>query len=122
MTFRKKYQKASHMQERIIPKLMAIQKAVIFPELCNAVDFLVKHNHKTRTKLLFGEPLPENYTQLGDLKEFPLSGLYSDKGITLVELTSEINLVLIGIRKYKYEINLFLKLRELITCSLLFEI
>ncbi len=83
-----------------------------FSELCNAVDFLTNSLNATRKELLLGKPLPENYAELGLLNEFPLLGLYTDKGLTPVELASELNLVLIGIRKYKYQINLFLKYKE----------
>lgn len=83
-----------------------------FSELCNAVDFLSNNFNASRTELLFGKPLPENYSELGLLKELPLLGLYTTEGLKPVELTSELNLVLIGIRKYKYEINLFLKYKE----------
>lgn len=83
-----------------------------FSELCNAVDFLTNSLNTTRKELLLGKPLPENYSELGLLNELPLLGLYTDKGLTPVELASELNLVLIGIRKYKYQINLFLKYKE----------
>lgn len=83
-----------------------------FSELCNAVDFLTKNLNTSRRELLLGKPLPENYSELGLLKDFPLLGLYTDDGLIPVELTSELNLVLIGIRKFKYEINLFLKYKE----------
>ncbi len=83
-----------------------------FSELCNAVDYLANSLNNSKKELLLGKPLPENYSELGLLKELPLLGLYSDKGLTPVELTSELNLVLIGIRKFKYEINLFLKYKE----------
>lgn len=83
-----------------------------FSELCNAVDFLTKSVNTSRQELLLGKPLPENYSELGLLNEFPILGLYTDKGLAPVELASELNLVLIGIRKYKYQINLFLKYKE----------
>ncbi|MDP1814013.1 MAG: hypothetical protein Q8K92_06150 [Leadbetterella sp.] len=83
-----------------------------FSELCNAVDFLTKNLNTSRRELLLGKALPQNYSELGLLKEVPLLGLYTDKGLVSVELASELNLVLIGIRKYKYEINLFLKYKE----------
>lgn len=89
-----------------------LKQSLPFPELCTAVDFLSNTLHKSRKELLLGKPLPENYSELGLLKEFPLLGLYTDEGLTPVELASELNLVLIGIRKYKYEINLFLKYKE----------
>ena len=83
-----------------------------FSELCNAVDFLTNNLHTSRKELLLGKPLPENYSELGLLNEMPILGLYSNGELIPVELTSELNLVLIGIRKYKYEINLFLKYKE----------
>lgn len=89
-----------------------LKRGLPFPELCNAVDFLTNNLHTSRKELLLGNPLPENYSELGLLKEFPLLGLYTDEGLTPVELASELNLVLIGIRKYKYEINLFIKYKE----------
>jgi len=89
-----------------------LKQSLPFPELCNAVDFLTNTLHKSRKELLLGKPLPENYSELGVLNEFPLLGLYTDEGLTPVELASELNSVLIGIRKYKYEINLFLKYKE----------
>jgi len=83
-----------------------------FPELCNAVDFLTNNLHASKKELLLGKPLPENYSELGLLKDLPFLGLYSNGKFTSVELASELNLVLIGIREYKYEINLFLKYKE----------
>lgn len=89
-----------------------LKQNLTFSELCNAVDFLSNSINTSRKELLLGKPLPENYSELGLLKEFPLLGLYTDKGLAPVELASELNLVLIGIRKFKYEINLFLKYKE----------
>lgn len=89
-----------------------LKQSLIYPELCNAFDFLIKNIHKTRTELLIGNPLPKSYSELGKLKERPIIGLYTDKGLTPVELASEFNLVLIGIRQHKFEINLFLKYKE----------
>jgi hypothetical protein len=89
-----------------------LKQSLIYPELCNAFDFLTKNTHKTRTELLLGNPLPKSYSELGKLNERPIIGLYTDKGLTAVELASEFNLVLIGIRQHKFEINLFLKYKE----------
>lgn len=83
-----------------------------FSELCNASDFLTNNLHTSRKELLLGKPLPGNYSELGLLNEMPILGLWSNGELIPVELTSELNLVLIGIRKYKYEINLFLKYKE----------
>ncbi len=96
-----------------------LKQSLIYPELCNAFDFLTKNIHKTRTELLIGNPLPKSYSELGKLKELPIIGLYTDKGLTAVELASEFNLVLIGIRQHKFEINLFLKYKEAYETSLL---
>jgi hypothetical protein len=96
-----------------------LKQSLIYPELCNAYDFLTKNTHKTRTELLIGNPLPKSYSELGKLKERPIIGLYTDKGLTAVELASEFNLVLIGIRQHKFEINLFLKYKEAYETSLL---
>lgn len=96
-----------------------LKQSLIYPELCNAFDFLTKNIHKTRTELLIGNPLPKSYSELGKLKERPIIGLYTDKGLTAVELASEFNLVLIGIRQHKFEINLFLKYKEAYETSLL---
>ncbi len=90
-----------------------------FSELCNAVDFLIKNIHLSRKELLIGKPLPKNYSELGDIQEKPLLGLYSNGKLTSVGLVSELNLVLIGVRKYKFEINLFLKYKELYESYLL---
>jgi len=96
-----------------------LKQELPFPEFCNAVDFLSKNIHISRRELILGRPLPENYSELGYLNELPLLGLYSDGVLNPVSLTSELNLVLIGIRKYKYEINLFLKYKEIYESYLL---
>ncbi len=89
-----------------------LKRDLQFSELCNAVDFLTNNLHKSRKEQLLGKPLPENYSELGALKESPILGLYAEGKLAPVELASELNLVLIGIRKYKYQINLFLKYKE----------
>lgn len=97
-----------------------LKQNLSFSELCNAVDYLINNLNTSRKELIFGKPLPENYSELGHLKELPLLGLYTHKGLSTVELVSELNLVLIGIRKYKYKINLFLKYKEIYeTCLLI---
>lgn len=96
-----------------------LKENLTFSDMCDAVDFLFKNVHLSRKELLIGKPLPENYSELGDIKERPLLGLYSKGSLTSVSLTSELNLVLIGVRRYKYEINLFLKYKELYESYLL---
>lgn len=89
-----------------------LKQTLAFPDLCEAVDFLTNSLHKSRREHLDGNPLPQSYSELGVLKELPILGVRSKGELTTVELASELNLVLIGIRKYKYEINLFLKYKE----------
>ncbi|MDI9312566.1 MAG: hypothetical protein QM535_20310 [Limnohabitans sp.] len=83
-----------------------------FSELCNAFDFLTKNLHTLRKEVLLGKPLPESYSELGLLNELPILGLFTNFELKQVELVSELNSVLIGIRKFKYEINLFLKYKD----------
>ena len=83
-----------------------------FPELCTAVDFLSKNTTKQLQGLVWGNPLPKNYDELGEVNEIPILGIYSNGKIENVSLSSELNLVLIGVRKFKYEINLFLRYKE----------
>jgi hypothetical protein len=75
-----------------------------YTELCNSVDYLEKNLPKARQELIWGNPLPSGYDSLGGLSERP----YLEKSID-----AELNLCLIGIRKFKYEINLFLKYKEI---------
>lgn len=90
-----------------------------FPVLCDAVDFLTNNLHNSRKEQILGKPLPENYSELGLLNELPILGLYSNGELKPVELVSELNLVLIGIRKYKSEINFFIKYKEIYETYLL---
>lgn len=80
-----------------------IKESLLFPELCNAIDFLNKNVPALRQELIWGNPLPKSYSEVGNLREFPYLG---------EDVNAELNLCLIGIRKYKYEINLFLKYKE----------
>lgn len=81
-----------------------------FGELCNAVDFLGKNINQSLQNIIWGNPLPDSYENLGVIKERPYLG---------EDIYSELNLVLIGIRKYKYEINLFIKYKEIYETNLL---
>lgn len=90
-----------------------------FPDMCDAFDYLIKNNHFSRNELLIGKPLPQDYSELGDIKERPILGLYSKGELASVSLPSELNLVLIGVRKYKNEINSFLKHKEIYESCLL---
>ncbi|SMG39591.1 hypothetical protein [Sphingobacterium psychroaquaticum] len=96
-------------RNRTIHKL---KEALDYPELCNAIDFMGKTIPKRNQQLIWGNPLPKSYSELGTLKEIPILGLYKDGRLDPVNLASELNLVLIGVRKFKYEINLFLRYKE----------
>jgi len=80
-----------------------VKESLVYPELCNAIDFLSKNIPAERQELIWGTPLPKNYSELGDLNEFPYMGR---------NINAELNSCLLGVRKYKYEINLFLKYKE----------
>jgi hypothetical protein len=69
-----------------------------YPDLCQAVDYLEKNMHQRHKQNIFGNPLPKDYSELG------VSEFTSPSKDMLIEL----NWVLISIRKYSYEINLFL--------------
>lgn len=96
-------------RNRIFHKL---KEALTFSELCDAVDFISKATRKRHQELVWGNPLPNSYAKLGEVKEVPILGLYRDGKLDPVNLASELNLVLIGVRKFKYEINLFIKYKE----------
>lgn len=87
-----------------------IKENLAFPDLCNATDFLSKNISITKQELLWGNPLPKDYSEVGNLKEFPYLG---------EDVNAELNMCLIGVRKYKYEINLFLKYKEIYESYLL---
>lgn len=94
LTGEKKLRRRAHSQ--IISNLK-------FPELCESVDFLEKIIPIARQTLIWGNPLPKSYSELGAVDEIPILGN---------NIEAEINLCLIGIRKFKYEISLFLKYKE----------
>ncbi|MDC9721459.1 MAG: hypothetical protein PSN34_01635 [Urechidicola sp.] len=87
-----------------------IKEGLEYSELCNSVDYIEKNIPKTRQQLVWGNPLPKGYESLGKLIELP----FLEKNID-----AELNLCLIGIRKYKYEINLFLTYKEIYETHLL---
>jgi hypothetical protein len=87
-----------------------IKEGLEYSELCNSVDYIEKNIPKIRQQLIWGNPLPESYESLGKLIELP----FLEKNID-----SELNLCLIGIRKFKYHLNLFLKYKEIYETHLL---
>jgi|GEM_PF-3105265 len=90
-----------------------LKQKLAFPDLCDVIDYVERNLNTVKKEGLIGRPLPKDYAELGDLGEFPILGLYSNGTLTPTSLTSELNLVLTCIRKYKYEINLFIKYKEL---------
>ncbi len=75
-----------------------------YSQLCESIDFIEKNVPIVRQELYFGNPLPDSYENLGKLKDLP----YLTKNID-----AELNSCLIGIRKHKYEINLFLTYKDI---------
>ena len=73
-----------------------------YPDLCQAADFVDKNVNEKLKSEMFGNPLPKEYKDLGKCK---ISG-------STENLISEINWTLISIRKYTYEISLFLVYKE----------
>ncbi|MDW3195867.1 MAG: hypothetical protein R8G66_26065 [Cytophagales bacterium] len=75
-----------------------------FTQLCHSMDFLERNLPKANNQLIHGNPLPSDYSFLGSLKETPYLG---------DNIHAELNQCLIGVRKYRNEINLFLFYKEL---------
>jgi len=80
-----------------------IKDSLEFPELCQAADYIDKNINVRFKDLIFGNPLPKSYKELGKC-DFP----YTSKNFI-----SEINWTLIAIRKYSYQVNLFLAYKEI---------
>lgn len=80
-----------------------LKEALDYPDLCEAADFIEKNVSHKLQDLIFGNPLPSNYKELGQC-----SVSYVSKN-----LISEINWTLISIRKYAYQINLFLAYKDI---------
>lgn len=80
-----------------------IKNSLEFAELCQAADFIDRNiNHRFK-ELIFGNPLPTSYKELGKC----------DTPYTAKHFISEINWTLIAIRKYSYQINLFLAYKDI---------
>lgn len=80
-----------------------IKDSLEFPELCQAADFIDRNISPKFKELIFGNPIPKNYKELGKC-DFPY---------TAKNFISEINWTLIAIRKYSYQINLFLAYKDI---------
>lgn len=74
-----------------------------FSLLCKAADYLEKTIHPNFKMPLYGKSLPKSYSDLGDFYDYNVSE----------NLISELNWSILGVRKYSYEINLFLLYKEL---------
>jgi hypothetical protein len=96
-----------------------IKEALPYPELCNAVDYLTKNTHKNFQELIWGIPLPRSYAELGSVTEFSYVGKYEKGTWQSSSVNGELNMCLIGVRRFSYEINLFLKYKMLYDDSLL---
>lgn len=81
-----------------------IKETLDFSQLCESVDYIEKNVPKYCQEIIFGNPLPKSYKELGKLNDVP----YLTK-----DIDAEINSCLIIIRKYKHEINLFLIYKDL---------
>ena len=81
-----------------------IKENQVYSQLCESVDYIEKNVPINRQELIFGNPLPKSYEDLGKLNDIPFLGK---------DIDAELNSCLIGIRKYKYEINLFLTYKEI---------
>jgi len=79
-----------------------IKNLLNYPDLCQAADFIDKNVYSKYKDLIFGNPLPKNYDELG-VCEF---------SSTAKNFISEINWTLISIRKYAFQINLFILYKE----------
>ncbi len=79
-----------------------IKNSLEFPELCQAADYIDRNITAKFKELIFGNPLPNSYKELGKCE-----AVYASKNFI-----SEINWTLIAIRKYSYQINLFIVYKE----------
>ncbi|WP_200979256.1 hypothetical protein [Echinicola sp. 20G] len=87
-----------------------LKELLVFSDLCHSMDYLERNLPSERNELIYGNPLPNEYASLGNLKEAPYLG---------ENIHAELNQNLIGVRKYRHEINLFLTYKELYEENLL---
>jgi hypothetical protein len=79
-----------------------IKNNLEYSELCQAVDFIDRSVPRKVQELLFGNPLPTDYSELGN----------ADITFVANDIIKEINWTLVAIRKHIYPINLFLIYKE----------
>lgn len=96
-----------------------LKRSLPYPQLCNVVDFLDKNLPTHLKKLLFGNPLPNSYEGLGNTDIFPFFKENTKQQIIIPSFQSEVNWTLICIRKYTYQINLFLTYKKIYERELL---
>jgi hypothetical protein len=77
----------------------SIKSKLSYPDLCEAIDYLNKNLRNANKDGIWGNPLPKNYSELGEIQDF---SSHNDNPI------GEINFVLLGVRKYKNELSQFL--------------
>lgn len=86
-----------------------VKESLDFPDLCQATDFIDRNINNKFKEYLYGKPLPKNYSELGN-SDFPYVGN---------DFISEINWTLISLRKYSYQVNLFLEYKQIYENNLL---
>lgn len=86
-----------------------LKNTLEFPELCQAADYIDKNVHKMFREQLYGNPLPRSYKELGKCEFTYVAD----------NLISEINWILVGVRKYSYQVNLFLAYKKIYDENLL---
>lgn len=86
-----------------------LKNTLEYPALCAAADFVDRNIPENFRELMFGNALPKSYKELGKC----------DFSYTTEHFINEINWTLISIRKYAYQINLFLVYKELYETNLL---
>lgn len=73
-----------------------------FPDLSQAIDHLETNPYLRSIELIYGNPLPRSYEELGVCESIGTSE----------HISAEINWILISIRQYSYQLNLFLYYKE----------
>lgn len=107
ISFGKRYARSQHaylhsnLKERR-RSYYKIKTHLNYPDLCQAADYIDKNVYIKYRDLIFGNSLPKNYDELG-------TGPASIASKNFIE---EINWTLLSIRKFTYEINLYLIYKE----------
>ncbi len=112
--FGKRFARTLHGHITGLPKdrrlaFAQLKNQLEYPDLCQAADFVDKNVNEKFKRAMFGNPLPKEYRDLGNCE---ISGSSEN-------IITEINWTLISIRKYTYEIKLFLVYKEFYENSIL---